>query len=90
MGGSHAIPLRWRILNMGQKEKEASHATEDLTRPSKVLIIEDDHSTALSLKTFLEDHGYDSTCATSAKEGLEMIKRLQPDLVLLDIMMEKP
>jgi CheY-like chemotaxis protein len=59
-------------------------------QPAMVLIIDDNPSVILSLKTFLEDHGYQSLCATSAHEGLEMIRRRQPDLILLDIMMEVP
>jgi CheY-like chemotaxis protein len=57
---------------------------------ARVLIIDDNPSTVLSLKIFLEDHGYEGIGATSASEGLEMIRRLRPDLILLDVMMETP
>lgn len=59
-------------------------------RSARVLIIDDNPSTVVSLKTFLEDHGYESLCAMSAREGLEMIRSFHPDLILLDIMMEAP
>ncbi len=65
-----------------------------MNRPPKpvprVLIIDDSPSARLSLKTFLQDHGYESLCAGSAEEGMEMIERLRPDLILLDVMMERP
>lgn len=57
---------------------------------ARVLIIDDNPSVVLSLKTFLEDNGYETMAASRADEGLEMIRRLHPDLILLDIMMESP
>jgi CheY-like chemotaxis protein len=59
-------------------------------RTARVLILDDNPSLVLSIKTFLEDNGYETMAATRADEGLEMIRRLHPDLILLDIMMETP
>jgi CheY-like chemotaxis protein len=63
---------------------------DSMKRLARVLIIDDNPSVILSLKTFLEDQGYVIFSASSANEGLEMIRRLHPDLILLDIMMEVP
>ncbi len=57
---------------------------------ARVLIIDDSPAIGLSLKTFLEDQGYEGLCAHSGREGLEMVRRFRPDVVLLDIMMERP
>lgn len=56
----------------------------------RVVIIDDNPATVLSLRTFLEDHGCEGLCASSAQEGLELIRRLAPDIIVLDIMMERP
>ena len=60
--------------------------TSNLT--ARVLIIDDNPSVLLSLRTFLEDKGFEALCASNSEEGLDMIKGERPDLILLDIMME--
>jgi CheY-like chemotaxis protein len=56
--------------------------------PARVLIIDDDQELLLYLRTFLEDNGYETICASSTKEGLKMIEKEHPDIILLDIVME--
>jgi two-component system alkaline phosphatase synthesis response regulator PhoP len=54
----------------------------------KILIIDDDPDFVFVTKAVLETKDYECSCAYSAKEGLEKIKETNPDLVILDIMME--
>lgn len=68
--------------NDGMIDKRTSNPS------ARILIIDDNPSVLLSLRTFLEDKGYEALCASSADEGIEMIRDERPDLILLDIMME--
>ncbi|AZR74079.1 hypothetical protein BBF96_12135 [Anoxybacter fermentans] len=50
-----------------------------------ILIIEDDHGVALGLKIGFERENWQVTCAYTGKEGLEKFKKVEPDLIILDI-----
>jgi CheY-like chemotaxis protein len=55
--------------------------------PNSVLIIDDDKWIAMSTSMVLEAEGFEVHSALSGPEGIEMVRRLKPGLVLLDIMM---
>jgi len=55
----------------------------------RVLVVDDDFNTVKFLTFALEMNGYDALKAYNGKEGLEMITKENPDLVLLDAMMPK-
>ena len=52
-----------------------------------VLIVEDDHNIAELLQMYLEKEGYAVTTANDGGQGLTKFRAIQPDLVLLDVMM---
>ena len=52
-----------------------------------VLVIEDDRNIAELLQMYLEKEGYAVTIANDGGQGLEKFRAIQPDLVLLDVMM---
>ena len=52
-----------------------------------VLVVEDDHNIAELLQMYLEKEGYTVTVADDGGQGLSKFRMIQPDLVLLDIMM---
>ena len=52
-----------------------------------VLIVEDDHNIAQLLQMYLEKEGYAVTLAHDGGQGLDKFRAIQPDLVLLDVMM---
>src|ERR1700722_17256379 len=54
---------------------------------SKIAIIEDETAIAEMYKFKLEQSGHEVKCAVNGKDGLELIKAFQPDLILLDLMM---
>ena len=54
---------------------------------TSVLIVEDDHNIAELLQLYLEKEGYAVTLAVDGGQGLEKFRAIQPDLVLLDVMM---
>lgn len=55
----------------------------------KILLIEDEEIMVDLLTKKLEKEGYELSVARDGKEGLEMMKKGRPDLVLLDIIMPK-
>ena len=52
-----------------------------------VLIVEDERNIAELLQMYLEKEGYAVTLAADGGQGLTKFRAIQPDLVLLDIMM---
>ena len=55
----------------------------------QVLVVDDDPNTRKYLSVVLSENGYDPVTACDGEEGLEKIKQLTPDLVVLDVMMPK-
>ena len=54
----------------------------------KILIIDDDPDIVASMKVVLENKNYEVVSASSGEEGLKATKTENPDLIILDIMME--
>ena len=52
-----------------------------------VLVVEDDCNIAELLQMYLEKEGYTVTVAADGGQGLSTFRAIQPDLVLLDVMM---
>ena len=52
-----------------------------------VLVVEDDRNIADLLQMYLEKEGYAVTVAHDGGQGLTKFRAIQPDLVLLDVMM---
>ena len=52
-----------------------------------VLVVEDDRNIAELLQMYLEKEGYAVTIAVDGGQGLEKFRAIQPDIVLLDVMM---
>jgi len=56
---------------------------------AKILIIDDDPNFVEATKAILENKSYKVVAAYDKNEGIEKINSEKPDLILLDIMMEK-
>ena len=54
---------------------------------SRVLVVDDEESLRLVLRTFLRKQGYDVETAASAEEALEKVDALAPDFVITDVRM---
>lgn len=54
---------------------------------ARILIVDDSPTEIHVLKTMLEKNGFETLSATSGEEGIEVAKKDQPDLVLMDIVM---
>ena len=54
---------------------------------TKVLVVDDDPKAVEIVSSFLEHAGYSSLRAYGALEAIELAKKQQPDLIILDLMM---
>ncbi|OUS31114.1 hypothetical protein A9Q99_04690 [Gammaproteobacteria bacterium 45_16_T64] len=54
---------------------------------NKILLIDDDKDFNDTLKEFLEYEGFSVICAYNGKEGLSLIRKEKPDLIITDIVM---
>lgn len=53
-----------------------------------VLMIDDDQDFTASVRAVLEAEGYDVEVASSGREGLRKVRESEPDVIVLDVMME--
>ncbi len=60
-----------------------------MSESKAVLIIDDDRDFVRAIQTLLESSGFKVRAAASGREGLELAKTTEPDLVLLDVMMSE-
>jgi CheY-like chemotaxis protein len=63
--------------------------TADGTKRTRIFIVDDDVDFLEMHSTVLKNRGYEVTTAQSAKECLEKLESVRPDLAVLDVMMEK-
>ncbi len=57
-------------------------------RPLKIVIIDDNSDFLFTMETFLTRNGVSVETAADGTTGFELIQKNQPDLVMLDVMME--
>lgn len=56
---------------------------------AKILLVDDDLDFLEMHKAVLKHRGYDVLTATNSQEGIERVRAEMPDLIILDLMMEK-
>src|SRR6185436_6254773 len=54
---------------------------------TRILIVDDTPANIQALATILKSKGYQISAATNGKQAIEVLARIQPDLILLDVMM---
>lgn len=57
--------------------------------PKKILIVDDEPDMVAWLEAFFDDNGYDTIFANDGFDGFEKAKTEKPDLITLDITMDK-
>lgn len=57
------------------------------THMTKVAIVEDDQAISQMYRFKFEAEGYDVETADNGKLGLELVEKMSPDIILLDLMM---
>ena len=60
-----------------------------MDRKQRILLVDDDVDFVDLNRAVLENHGFDVATAFSSREGLDKVRFEQPDLIVLDLMMEK-
>lgn len=55
----------------------------------KVLVVDDDPDVRAFSIAVLEENGYEAIEATNGEEGMEFLRKVSPDLVLLDVLMPR-
>jgi len=60
---------------------------EDGELSAKVLIVDDDPGIRMLLSKFLQREGFETIMAQNGLEGVETAKKLQPDIVIMDVVM---
>lgn len=55
----------------------------------RVLVVEDDPSIAIGLRINLESEGYEVHIADDGERGLDLARTIEPDLLILDLMLPK-
>ena len=60
-----------------------------MNQKKRILIVDDDFDFAAAIARILTTANYDVEKAGSLQEGLKAIQKREPDLILLDVMMEK-
>ncbi len=59
----------------------------DQTKPHKILVIDDDPNVREMMSRYLREQGYRVVTAADGVEGLHQVKRENPDLITLDVIM---
>jgi two-component system, OmpR family, KDP operon response regulator KdpE len=54
---------------------------------ARVLVVDDEPEITRALRSILTAHGFDPVLASSAAEGLDLLQRRRPDLLLLDLVL---
>ena len=53
----------------------------------RILVVDDERDIVEFLTQLLEDNGYEVTSAYDGMQGMEMVQKSRPDLILLDLQM---
>ncbi len=69
--------------------EENSAPGEVATRLPKVLLVDDDGEIVEAMRYALEANGFEVSVARDGNQGLALTETLQPDLLVLDMMMPK-
>jgi len=75
------------VLALGDPGREAPPVGPEGIEPS-ALVIDDDPGVRHVLQRFLEKRGLDVTAVPSAEDGLELLRKEEPALLMLDLRMD--
>jgi CheY-like chemotaxis protein len=70
-----------------EKSNDLLRKVKDM-RKAKIVTIDDDPDILDVLRITLEANNYEVHAASNGAEGLRVIKRVRPDLIILDVMMD--
>jgi len=61
-----------------------------MNKEYQILVVDDDPIFAKSTQAVLQSHGYRVSIASDGQEGISLMGKNKPDLVILDVMMSWP
>src|ERR671934_1364409 len=53
----------------------------------RILVVDDTPANIQTVTAILKNQGYQLSVATNGKQALEVVEKMRPDLILLDVMM---
>lgn len=57
---------------------------------ARILVVDDDPDITFAVSLFLKKEGHEVQAAGSRSEGMKALESFNPDLMVLDVMMEQP
>ena len=85
---NHTILKTWQPDIPDSKDSLMAEE-KDAGRKKRILLVDDDREIVETLQIALEAKGYDIFIARDGNQGLALVEREDPDLVILDMMMPK-
>jgi CheY-like chemotaxis protein len=86
--GSYLLAQGWAEPAAFDEPAAILPLNRTVQRPS-VLVVEDDEDMRVILKQLLEHHGWSTYTASDGAEGLSMLQKYRPSLILLDLAMPR-
>ncbi len=84
-----SIPIYKVIEEEKMKRIPRDLLKKGFKKGKKILVVDDEPEIAMLLQIYLEKEGYNVVKAFSGEEALEVVRDEKPDLITLDIMMDK-
>jgi CheY-like chemotaxis protein len=84
VGGLHLFSGK---LPVPGTPKDSSTIAHDSSRRQRVLVVDDEQMIAQSLRDILSRAGFDTVCALSGTEAIELAEQICPDIVISDVIM---
>ncbi len=66
---------------------DSSSLSDDSSRKQRILVVDDEQLIAESLRDILTRAGFDTVCALSGAEAIELAEEICPDIVISDVIM---
>jgi CheY-like chemotaxis protein len=78
-----------RLLSLRKKTSrlDALKAMENINSGASILVVDDDDDSRYALGLMLQNSGYKLHFARDGREGIRLAESIEPDLILMDIMM---
>ncbi len=79
--------VKWKLWRSFQYPLEFTSWQVKETMAYRILVVEDDETLSEMLQYNLQRQGYDVSLAGNGRDGLQLAREQEPDLILLDVML---
>ena len=73
------------VIDDGVSPSGGSGETSKVTRKLRIMVVDDEADTVLTLMTLLREEGHETRGLYRATDVLQLVKEFNPDVVLLDV-----